>query len=172
MSPRRDRGDREASPREAPARDASSADLLRDFFARSGAAARASRLLSREARVQLELDRELAHFALLEGEPAIRPGAAGRADFALRLPREAVLRLTALEDGDVGELGVTFLALLLERDPSLKVRVRLDAPVSRIVGHGYLAVLALGGFKVARWFVRNGFGSPMRAIERLRRHRG
>jgi hypothetical protein len=156
-----------------PAPDAPSADLLREFFSRSRAAARATRLLSREARVELELAGEgLAHFAFIGGEPEIRHGAADRTDFALHLPREAVLRLTALEDGEVGEIGVAFLALLLERDPALKVRVRLHAPVSRLVAHGYLSVLALGGLRVAVWLARNGFRDPRKALERLRRHRG
>lgn len=156
-----------------PGRDAPSADLLRDFFSRSRAAARATRLLAPSARVELELAGEgLAHFAIDRKGPEIRPGAADPADFALHLPREAVLRLIALEDGDVGEIGVAFLALLLERDPALKVRVRLHAPVSRIVAHGYLSVLALGGLKVAGFLVRNGFRNPRAAIERLRRHKG
>ena len=156
-----------------PVHDAPSADLLRDFLSRSPAAARAARLLAREARVDLELAGEaLAHFAIAGGDPEIRPGAADRADFALHLPRDAVLRLTALEDGEVGDIGVAFLALLLERDPALKVRVRLHAPVSRLVAHGYLSVLALGGVRVAVWLARNGFKNPRAAIERLMRHRG
>jgi hypothetical protein len=48
------------------------------------------------------------------------------------------------------------------------VRVRIDAPTSRLLAHGYLGVLALGGLRVTWWLVRNGIRHPWAAIERLR----
>jgi hypothetical protein len=143
---------------------------LRAFLARSPAAARATRLLSRDARVDLDLgDEGSAHFTHEEGTPDVRPGGSGRPDFSLRVPRRAVERLTALTDDDVGELGVAFFGLVLEHDPALKVRIHLDASVARLAAHGYLAVLALGGVKVAWWLARHGIRDPRAAMESLRR---
>jgi hypothetical protein len=57
---------------------------------------------------------------------------------------------------------------VLERDPALKVRVSIDAPTTRLLGNGYLGVLALGGVKVTWWLIRNGIKNPKAAIDRLR----
>jgi endonuclease YncB( thermonuclease family) len=44
----------------------------------------------------------------------------------------------------------------------------VQAPTGRLVAHGYLAVLALGGTRVALWLLRRGLASPARIIDRLR----
>ena len=84
------------------------------------------------------------------------------------LPDGAVGRIVALESDDVGEFGVEFFKLVLERDPAFKARVRIEAPTSRLLGNGYLGVLALGGMKVTWWLVKNGVKNPKAAIDRLR----
>lgn len=149
-----------------------SLDHLRDFFAASPAAARATAALSRDARVDLALADGPAHFTHEAGAPEIRPGPSGRPDFTLRIPAAAVERITAVEGADVGALGIAFFELVLERDPALKVGIHLDAPPARLVEHGYLSVLALGGVKVGWWLVKKGFANPMSVLERLRRKSG
>jgi hypothetical protein len=143
--------------------------LLRTFFATSPAARRATRHLARAARVDLALDGGPAHFTHEEGRPEVRGGGSGAPDFTLVIPRAAVERLTEGGEEDVGELGIRFLELARVRDPALRIRIHLEASTARLVGHGYLAVLALGGVKVAWWLLRNGLGHPRAAIERLRR---
>ena len=149
-----------------------SLDLLRAFFAASAAARRATRLISGDARVDLVLDGGFAHFTHEDGTADVRHGTSGRPDFTLTLPRAAVERLTARDAADVGELGVAFFELALERDPALRIRIHLEAPTARLIAHGYLAVVALGGVKVAWWLVKNGIGHPRAALERLRRATG
>lgn len=143
-------------------------DALKTFFESAPAAKRAARPLSRGARVNLALDGGNARFTMESGNPEVREGAAEDPDFTLTLPQGAVERITRLGDEDVGEIGIAFFRLVLERDPGLKVRVRLDAPTSRLLGHGYLGVLALGGLKVTWWLVKNGVRNPRAAIDRLR----
>ena len=53
-------------------------------------------------------------------------------------------------------------------DRDLKVRVKIDAPTSQLLKHGYLSVLALGGMKVTWWLLKNGVKNPKAAIDRLR----
>jgi hypothetical protein len=96
-------------------------------------------------------------------------GAPPDPDFTLRLPAAAVERLCGRRGAGVGELGVLFFGLLRERDPALRVGVHLHASTRRLVGHGYLAVLALGGPQVALWLLRRGLADPGAVIERLRR---
>ena len=91
-------------------------------------------------------------------------------DFTLTLPDGAVQRLTSLQSDDVGEFGIEFFKLVLERDPALKVKVKIDANTSQLLKHGYLSVLALGGMKVTWWLMKNGVKNPKAAIDRLRGH--
>jgi hypothetical protein len=143
-------------------------EALKTFFATVQAARKAARPLSRGARVNLALDGGAARFTMESGEPEVRDGAAPDPDFTLTLPAGAVERITSLESDDVGEFGIEFFKLVLERDPALKARVHVDAPTSRLIGHGYLGVLALGGVKVTWWLVKNGIRNPKAAIDRLR----
>jgi hypothetical protein len=142
---------------------------LRALFASAPAAARAIRPLSPAARVGLELDDGPAGFALEGGLAAITPGAPAAPDFTLRLPAGAVASLCAHPEAGVGELGVLFFSLLLERDPALRIGVRVQAPTGRLLAHGYLGVMLLGGPRVALWLLRRGLADPRAVIERLRR---
>lgn len=145
-----------------------SLESLRRFFETAPAARKATRPLGRHARVNLALDGGAARFTMESGSPEVRDGAAPDPDFTLRLPDAAVEKITSLGSDDVGEFGVEFFRLVLERDPELKVRIHLGAPVSQLLSHGYLKVLAQGGLKVTWWLLRNGVKNPMTAIERLR----
>jgi hypothetical protein len=147
---------------------ATSLDSLRTFFGTAPVARKATRPLSRDARVNLALDGGTARFTMEAGGPEVRDGAHPDPDFTLTLPSGAVERITALGSDDVGEFGIAFFKLVLERDPLLKVRVRIDAPTTRLLGHGYLGVLAMGGVKVTWWLVKNGVKNPRAAIDRLR----
>jgi hypothetical protein len=143
-------------------------ESLRSFFETAPAARKATRPLARGARVNLALDGGPARFTMETGAPEVREGAAQDPDFTLTLPAAAVSRITALASDDVGEFGVEFFKLVIERDPALKVRVAIDASTTRLLGHGYLGVLALGGVKVTWWLLRKGIKNPKAAIDRLR----
>jgi hypothetical protein len=143
-------------------------ETLKAFLETAPVARKAARPLSRDARVNVALDGIAARFTLESGAPELRAGAHADPDFTLTLPVGAVDRITALRSDDVGEFGIAFFQLVLERDPGLKVRIHVDAPTTRLLGHGYLGVLALGGLKVTWWLVRNGIRNPRAAIDRLR----
>jgi hypothetical protein len=147
---------------------ASTFDALRYFFETSPAAIKAARPLSREVEVALMLESGPARFTMESGRAQVVPGPAGDPDFTLTLTPGAVARITALEGDDVGALGIEFFKLMLEKDPSLKIRARVEASTARLLGHGYLGVLALGGMKVTWWLLKNGVKNPKAAIDRLR----
>jgi hypothetical protein len=149
--------------------DGESFEALRRFFEEAPVARAATRSLAREARVNVTLTEGTARFTMEGGAPALLAEAAPDPDFTLRLPDGAVRRITGLRSDDVGEFGIEFFKLVLERDPELRVRVHLDAPASRLLAHGYLGVLAQGGLKVTWWLLRNGVKNPLAAIERLRK---
>ena len=143
-------------------------ESLRTFFETSPAARKATHPLGRGARVNLALDGGVARFTTESGDPEVRHGADPDPDFTVTLPAGAVERITSLDSDDVGEFGIAFFKLVLERDPAVKARVKIDAPTARLLGHGYLGVLALGGAKVAWWLLKNGVKNPKAAIDRLR----
>jgi hypothetical protein len=143
-------------------------DALKTFFESAPAARKATRPLARGARVNLALDGGEARFSMESGAPSVHEGPAENPDFTLRLPAGAVERITAIGSDDVGEFGIEFFKLVLERDPAVKVRVKIDAPTSQLLGNGYLGVLAQGGMKVSWWLLKNGVKNPKAAIDRLR----
>lgn len=145
-----------------------SIEALRRFFEGSPAARKATAPLAPGAEVGLVLEGGPARFTMESGKARVEEGAARRPDFTLTLPDEAVRRITALEGDDVGAFGVAFFGLVLSRDPAVKVRIRIDSPTGRLLSHGYLGVLALGGMKVVLWLLKNGIRNPKAAIDRLR----
>jgi hypothetical protein len=149
-----------------------SLSALAAFFGAAPAARRAVRPLARQARIALELDEGPAGFSLASGEPVLSAGAPPDPDFTLRLPVEAVSRLCARPDAGVGELGLLFFSLAVDRDPARRIGVRIQAPTGRLLANGYLTVLALGGPRVALWLLRRGLADPGAVIERLRRRVG
>jgi hypothetical protein len=143
-------------------------DALKRFFESAPAAHRAVRALSRSACVNLVLDDGPARFTMERGAGQVLEGTAPDPDFTLTLPAAAVDRITSLDSDDVGEFGIAFFHLVLERDPAVHVRIHVDATTTRLLSHGYLGVLALGGMKVTWWLLKNGVRNPRATIDRLR----
>lgn len=142
---------------------------LETFFRTAPAARKATRSLSRDAEVALVLDGgEQARFTMASGEPLLLAEEARDPDFTLTIPEAAAARITSLGSDDVGEFGIEFFKLALSKDPLVRVRIHIDAPTLRILGRGYLGVLATGGMKVTAWLLRNGVRNPKAAIDRLR----
>jgi hypothetical protein len=151
-----------------PAPTNPSLDALAAFFASAEVARRATRPLAPEAEVALEVAGASARFGMQGGAATVAPGTAQDPDFTLELPAGAVERLVAGGLEEVGNLGVEFFRLATERDPALRVRIRIHASTARLVARGYLSVLLLGGLGVAMWLLRKGIASPRAAIDRLR----
>jgi hypothetical protein len=143
-------------------------DMLKRFFETAKVAREATRPLAPGAEVGLAIDGGPARFTMEAGVPQVQDGPPRDPDFTLNLPEGAVRQVTALASEDVGEFGVEFFKLVLSRDPAAKVRVRIDAPTTRLLSRGYLSVLAKGGMKVTWWLLKNGIKNPKAAIDRLR----
>jgi hypothetical protein len=143
-------------------------DALKKFFETSEVARKATKPLDAKAEVGLQLDGGPARFVMEGGRAQVLEGAPQHPDFTLTLPDGAIRRITALQTDDVGEFGIEFFKLVLEQDPAMKARVKIDAPTSQLLSHGYLGVLAQGGMKVTWWLLKNGVKNPKAAIDRLR----
>ena len=146
-------------------------DALKKFFETAAVARKATKSLHDQAEVGLALDGGAARFVMEGGRPSVHEGPARAPDFTLTLPDGAVRRITGLKSDDVGEFGIEFFRLVLEKDPALKVKIKIDASTGQLLSHGYLSVLAQGGMKVTWWLIKNGVKNPKAAIERLRGQR-
>jgi hypothetical protein len=149
---------------------AASLDALKRFFETAAVARKATKPLDPAAEVGLQLDGGVAHFTMTGGRPQVLDGPPANPDFTLTLPDGAVKRITSLKSDDVGEFGIEFFKLVLEKDPGSKASVRIDASTGQLLSHGYLGVLAVGGMKVTWWLLKNGVRNPKAAIDRLRGH--
>ena len=145
-------------------------EALKTFFETSPAAKKATKPLADGAEVGLQLDGGPARFTISGGKPVVTEETAQKPDFTLTLPDAAVKRITSLRSDDVGEFGIEFFKLVLEKDPAMKARVKIDAATGQLLHHGYLGVLAQGGMKVTWWLLKNGVKNPKAAIDRLRGH--
>jgi hypothetical protein len=143
-------------------------EALKAFFETAEAARKATKPLHDGAEVALQLDGGPARFIVEGGRARVIDGPSTSPDFTLTLPDGAVKRITELRSDDVGEFGIEFFKLVLERDPAMKARIKIDASTSTLLSHGYLGVLAQGGMKVTWWLLKNGVKNPKAAIERLR----
>lgn len=143
--------------------------VLETFFRTAEVARKATRSLSRDVEVAVLLDGgERARFTMASGEPSLLAEPARDPDFTLTIPEAAAARITSLPSDDVGEFGIEFFKLAISKDPLVRIRIHIDAPTLRILGRGYLGVLASGGMKVTGWLLRNGVRNPKAAIDRLR----
>jgi hypothetical protein len=143
-------------------------DALKRFFETAEAARKATKPLHDDAEVGLDLVSGKARFTMAGGRPTVADEPPLHPDFTLTLPEGAVQRITSLQSDDVGEFGIEFFKLVLEKDPAMRVRVHIDASTGQLLKHGYLSVLAQGGMKVTWWLLKNGVKNPKAAIDRLR----
>jgi hypothetical protein len=143
-------------------------EALKRFFETAPAAAAATRPLSREAEVGLDLEGGPARFTMASGRAELEGGAARDPDFTLAIPDAAVKHITSFARSDAGELGIEFFKLAISRDPAIKVRIRIQASTPRLVSRGYLGVLAAGGLKVGWWLLRNGVLNAKATFDRFR----
>lgn len=147
-------------------------ESLKALLETAPAARDAARPLARGAEVAVIVGaEEPARFTMESGEPRLLREPPRDPDFTLTIPEKAVARLTGLSSADVGEYGVAFFTLVVSREPDVKVRVRINAPTTRLLTRGYLGVLAVGGLKVTWWLLGKGVKNPKAAIDRLRERR-
>jgi hypothetical protein len=143
-------------------------ERLKVFFETSPVALKASKPLKKTVEVGLTLDGGPARFTMESGKAQVLEGQAKDPDFTLRMPDAAIHQIVGLTTDDVGEFGIEFFKLVLDKDPARQVKIKIDAPTTRLLGHGYLGVLAQGGLKVTWWLLKNGVKNPKAAIDRLR----
>jgi len=138
---------------------------------------RAAALLSEQACSNVRFRHrpgEVWHLARVAGATRLEPGALRDADLELGFPPGAIERLEAT-GGGIGDFAVALFELAVERDPALRVDLRILAPFSRLVRRGYLHLLVAGGPAVFAWGAANGVGTLgelRRWIARVRKRSG
>ncbi len=151
-----------------------SAEILQDFFTNNQVAIEATRPIKKGTQIELVLldDPQGAYHFIKEGTMAlVKEGKANKPDFTMTFPPRAIENITALQTDNIAEFGITFFKHMLEEDPDLQVKVKIQTGIIGLTTHGYLKVLALGGVKVMTWLARkgvSGLGGIKKAINYLR----
>jgi len=154
-----------------------SVNRLAALFRSHPAWTRAASLLSEDACSNLRFQHrpgEIWHLARVDGATRLAPGALRDADLELGFPPGAIERLEATRGG-IGAFAVALFELAVERDPALRVDLRILAPFSRLVRRGYLRLLVAGGPEVLAWGAAHGvrtLGELRRWVARVRKRSG
>ena len=147
---------------------------LRRFFETSEAGRRAASSLNKSASVGVRFTDVPGEFRFhaQDGRPHFDAGKASDPDFDLTLAPGAVRAIAAKQEGDVGDLGITFFQHIVAKDPAEKIQVKLHAGLLKLTMHGWLGVLAAGGPKVIGWMAQKGLKGPgavASALSRLKK---
>lgn len=96
------------------------------------------------------------HFLKLKGGATVVSGEHPDPDFALVMPPASVQKLASLKSDDPGDFGVEFFQLCISSNPDEKILVRVNAGPLRLLSHGYLGVIGVGGKKMLGWMRERG----------------
>jgi hypothetical protein len=162
-------------PAEQPSAPASSSETsdvaLRHFFETSEAGRRAASSLRKGVSVGVRFTDVAGDFRfhVQDGKPRFDVGKASDPDFDLTLAPGAVRAITSKQEGDIGDLGITFFQHIVAKDPDEKIQVKLHAGLLKLTMHGWLGVLAAGGPKVIGWMAQKGLRGPSAVASALSR---
>ncbi len=151
---------------EVPVDDRHVARLAR-LFREHPAWVEAARHVSDDARSRVFFTHrpgERWHLARERGVTRLSIGDVADPDFVFRFSPEAIDRLAGVE-GSVGAFAVELFGLIVGEDPRAQVDLRIAAPFSRLVRHGYLRLLVASGGRVVAFGARHG----VRSLRQLRR---
>ena len=155
-------------------------NLVRDiktFLEESDASRQACRPLKEGVQIGFAFTEDSAAYHVVkEGKQlVVREGPASKPDWIATLTPTAAANLCALQDQDVGDLGVEIFKRMargfVEPESDDRIHVKLHAGFFTIVRNGYLGILPLGGPKVTKWLAQNGLknmGSFKRVFKKLR----
>jgi hypothetical protein len=133
-------------------------DELKVFFESSTVASLATAPLSTGVAVNISFTDGAppCHFLKLKGGATVKPGEHPDPDFALVMPPASAFKLAALKSNDPGDFGVEFFQLCISNNPDEKILVRVNAGALRLLSHGYLGVVGVGGRKMLGWMRERG----------------
>ena len=93
------------------------------------------------------------------------------ADMSFWIGNKGVEELVQCETEDIGEIGIAIIKLMLASDPKFQLKSKVHIGTLKLISHGYLAVLPLGGPKIMSFLASKGFanlGKIKDAISQLR----
>lgn len=80
-------------------------------------------------------------------------------DISFFLGEEVPQLLNDFAFEDFSEIGIFILQLMLEKEPSKKVKAKVHIPPLKMVRNGYFGILALGGAPLMGFLAKKGLGS-------------
>lgn len=111
------------------------------------------------------------HFLRVPSGGTVLSGEHPEPDFTLYMPLPSIDRLEQITSEDPGDFGVEFFKICMSKDETIKIRVLINTGPLKLLTHGYLGVLKVGGWKMLTFLKQNGvigIGGFKAVINRLR----
>lgn len=92
-------------------------------------------------------------------------------DISFWVGKKGLLELTQSHFDDIGEIGICIIKLMLSTDSEMQLKSKVHIGSLKLLSHGYLRVLPLGGPKIMSFLASKGFaniGKIKDAISQLR----
>ncbi len=153
-------------------------ETIRRFLEQDPASIQAARPLKPGAQVGFRFVGVAGQYHVVKeaGGLRVREGAAARPDWTAEITPAAVTSIAALENHDIGDLGVEIFKRMargfVEPGSDDHIKVHLQAGFLTIMRHGYLGILPLGGPKVARYLAQHGLKNASAIRKVFRKLRG
>ena len=98
-------------------------------------------------------------------------GKAKNPDFELYVGEKVIEHMMEMDSNDIGEFGIEFFKHIMNRTPEENVRPKFHIGFFKMVSHGYIRVIMLGGIGLFKWLAKNGVSikSIKSAFERMKR---
>lgn len=93
-------------------------------------------------------------------------------DMTFWIGKKGVQELAAMNTEDIGEIGVAIMKLMLTEDPEKRLTAKVHIGSLKLLTHGYLGVLPLGGSTVMKFLASKGFSSIGKIKDAISQLRG
>ena len=146
-----------------------------EAFFQSALGQKAAAGLSDSACVVLQIDDTEYFFLRRKGKNHLSNEAQGKPDIKFWVQESTMRHLMAVADlpgTGLGTLGVAIFEEIFHKDPSKKIKFRVEASILSLWAKGYFSVLKAGGPEVASYLARWGFDSFSKIKEILQKIRG
>lgn len=143
----------------------STQELLTEFFTRDLSHV-ATRPLREGVQIAMEVDGE-AFTLVKKGNIQVESGTASDPDLSFTVPKASLEKLVAEKTHDIGEMGISIAKLMVERDPALKIGMKVHTGFLDLAFKGYLGVLALGGATLMGFLASQGLSGMGKIKEKL-----
>lgn len=147
-------------------------EILNDFFARP-ACQKATAPLKKGIELAVYIDED-SPLTLVKRNQLVEVTATApkNPDMSFWIGKKGLLELTQSESTDIGDIGISIIKLMLATDPELRLKSKVHIGSLKLLAHGYLGVLPLGGPKIMSFLASKGLANISKIKDAISQLRG